>query len=426
VHGPTHPVRLVVGDDYRRSRVTVFFRLLLAIPHLIWFFLWSLLIVVAAVINWLISIFTGRPPGGIHRLMCAYVRYQAHLGAYITLVADPYPAFLGEPGSYPVDVELPEEPLAQRRWTIGIRLVLAVPALLVSAALGGVSGGNIGSSRGQSRYSTGGGALLLACAFLGWFASLARGRMPKGLRDAGAYSLGYTAQLTSYLLLVTERYPNADPTEMLLSVADRPPLHPVRVVGDPDDLRRSRLTVAFRLLLALPHLVWLVLWGILVFFAAIGQWFVTLVRGTPTRGLHRFISAYVRYRLHVLAFLLLAANPFPGFTGTPGLYPLDLEVAGPERQNRWKTGFRLVLVIPAIIVNSALGGALFTTAVLTWFYALIRGSAPWGLRNLAVYALRYDAQTNSYLLLVTDTYPHASPLEGAAAVTAEVPVPVQA
>ena len=42
-----------------------------------------------------------------------------------------------------------------------------------------------------------------------------------------------------------------------------------------------------------------------------------------------------------------------------------------------------------------------------------KGSAPWGLRNLAAYALRYDAQTAAYFLLITDAYPHASPLEGA-------------
>ena len=28
------------------------------------------------------------------------------------------------------------------------------------------------------------------------------------------------------------------------------------------------------------------------------------------------------------------------------------------------------------------------------------------------YALRYLAQTNAYLFLLTDAYPHASPLEG--------------
>src|SRR5437763_5559739 len=199
---------------------------------------------------------------------------------------------------------------------------------------------------------------------------------------------------------------------MLVDVTDRPPRHPVRVVGDPYDLRRSRLTVFFRLLLSLPHIIWLLLWSIPVFVAAIAQWFVTLFRGTPAGGLYRFLAAYVRYRLHVAAYLMLVANPFPGFTGAPGIYPLDLEVEGPKRQNRWKTGFRLLLAIPAFIVDTALGGSLLAAAVLTWFYALVKGSAPWGLRNLSAYALRYDAQTNAYLYLVTDVYSHASPLEG--------------
>jgi hypothetical protein len=43
---------------------------------------------------------------------------------------------------------------------------------------------------------------------------------------------------------------------------------------------------------------------------------------------------------------------------------------------------------------------------------MFRGSAPWGLRNLSAYALRYLAQVNAYLYLLTDVYPHASPLEG--------------
>jgi hypothetical protein len=415
MHEP-HPVGLVVDDDYLRSRLTVFFRLLLAIPHLIWFFLWTVAVLITSIVNWVISIFTGRPPRGLHRFMCSYTRYQAHLGAYLTLMANPYPGFTGEAGEYPIDIRLPEEPVRQRRWTIFVRIFLAIPALIVSAALAGSTGASFSSSaRGSGNRTSsfnGGGALILVCGFLGWFASLARGRMPKGLRDAGAYAIGYTAQSTAYLLLVTERYPNADPTELLVAVTDRPPRHPVRVVGDPYDLRRSRLTVFFRILLAVPHIIWLVLWGIVVILAAIVQWFVTLVRGTPASGLHRFISAYIRYRLHVLAFILLVANPFPGFTGAPGTYPLDLDVEGPQRQNRWKTGFRIPLAIPALLVNGALSGALVAAAVLTWFYALVKGSAPWGLRNLSAYALRYDAQTNAYGFLVTDRYPHASPLEG--------------
>jgi hypothetical protein len=64
-------------------------------------------------------------------------------------------------------------------------------------------------------------------------------------------------------------------------------------------------------------------------------------------------------------------------------------------------------------VNSALSYGLYAAAFLTWFVALARGSAPWGLRNFSAYALRYQAQFSAYLLLLTDAYPHASPLEGA-------------
>src|SRR3954452_18762431 len=179
----SHPVQLVVEDEYRRTRLNVFFRLLLGIPHLICFFLWTVWIALTSFVNCLTSIFTGRPPRWFHRLMCGYVRYQAHLGAYLSLVADPYPGFMGEAGSYPGRGQLPEEPVTQRRWTIGIRLVLFIPALLVATTLAGFTGGNLRSSRGKTRNGSGGGTLLLACAFLGWFASVARGRMPKGLRD---------------------------------------------------------------------------------------------------------------------------------------------------------------------------------------------------------------------------------------------------
>jgi hypothetical protein len=237
--------------------------------------------------------------------------------------------------------------------------------------------------------------------------------MPKGLRDAGAYSVGYSAQMLAYLLLVTDRYPSADPTAMLADV-ERPPQHPVHLVGDADDLRFSRVTVLFRLPLAIPHIVWLALWTVVAILTAIVTWFATLFTGTPPAGLHRFLSRYVRYSLHVNAFLYLAANPFPGFVGEQGRYPLDLELPGPARQNRWKTGFRFFLAIPALLVNGALGWGLIVAAVLTWFVALVTGAAPWGMRNFTAYALRYGAQLNAYGYLVTDAYPHASPLEGAA------------
>jgi hypothetical protein len=410
---PEHPVKLVVEDDLKRRRLTVFFRLLLAIPLFIWLFLWTIATVVAAVINWIATLVLGRPPDGLHRFMCSYIRYVTHTNAYIGLLANPYPGFVGEEGSYPIDVTLPG-PAAQPRWKTFFRIFLAVPALLLSTALGG--GGSLSGSYGSSRktYSGGGGgALGGVCAVLGWFVSMVRGEMPKGLRDAGAYGVGYTAQVLSYLLLVTDRYPNADPTAMLAAI-ERPSEHPVHLVGDADDLRFSRVTVFFRLPLAIPHIVWLALWGVLAFFAGIAMWFATLFTGTPPAGLHRFLSRYIRQSLHVSAFLYLAANPFPGFVGEEGRYPLDLELPGPARQNRWKTGFRIFLAIPALLVNSALGWGLIVAAVLTWFVAMATGAAPWGLRNFSAYALRYASQVNAYVFLITEAYPHASPLEGAA------------
>ncbi|MDP9262518.1 MAG: DUF4389 domain-containing protein [Actinomycetota bacterium] len=410
-----HPVQLIVEDDLRRNRLTVFLRLILAIPHLIWVLLWSIAVFFAAIANWLVTLIAGRPAGSLHRFLSAYVRYVAHLNAYLWLVANPYPGFVGEEGEYPVDVRLPP-PEAQARWKTLLRIFLALPAIVLSSALGGGGAGSFqfssGGGRNRSYGASGGGALALATSILGWFASVVRGQMPKGLRDAGAYSVGYGAQMLAYVLLVTDRYPNADPTAMLTGV-ERPPQHPVHLVGDAHDLRRSRVTVFFRLLLALPHLIWLTLWTIAAILAAILNWFVTLFTGTPAAAFHQFLSRYVRYELHVYAFLYLAANPFPGFTGEAGSYPLDLQLPERARQNRWKTGFRLILVIPALIVNGALNWLLVISAFYTWFVALIRGSAPWGLRNVSAYALRYSAQLNAYGYLLTDAYPHASPLEGA-------------
>jgi hypothetical protein len=411
-----HPVGLAVEDDLHRNRLTVFFRLLLAIPHFIWFFLWSVAAFLASIVNWFATLALGRPPMWMHRFLCAYIRYSVHLSAYLYLTANPYPGFLGEEGSYPIDVQLPSEPQVQARWKTLIRIILALPALVLAAVLGGGIGFwyTGGSRRGSARNSSfgSGGFLALVCAFLGWWASLFLGRMPRGLRDAGAYGVGYGAQVRAYTLLLTDRYPNTDPTALLRSVQP-PPLHPVRVVGDAHDLRRSRLTVFFRLPLLIPHLVWLYLWSIVAWVVLIINWFATLALGRPPRWAHRFLSRYIRYTLHLYAFGSLAANPFPGFTGAPGTYPLDLVLPEePQRQNRWTTLLRLVLVIPALFVVAALFYALYICAFFTWFVALVTGSAPWGLRNLSAYALRYGAQANAYFYLLTDQYPHASPLEG--------------
>jgi hypothetical protein len=406
------PVHLIVSDDMERSRLTVFFRLLLAIPHLIWLALWGVVASVAVTVNWFATLFSGQSPEGLHNFLAAYIRYAIHVGAYLFLAANPFPDFLGKPG-YPVDVEI-APPQRQNRWKVGFRLILAIPALLIAAALTSVSARTYGTS-----YNTG---LIGVAALLGWFAILAQTRMPRGLRDAVAYGLSYSAQLDAYLFLLTDRYPNSDPQIALADIPSRP-ADPIQLEVS-DDLARSRLTVFFRALLAIPHLIWLLLWGIVAYFAVIASWFATLFRGTSPDSLHGFLAAYIRYQTHVYAYLFLVANPFPGFTGEQGSYPVEPHIEGPREQNRWKVGFRLILAIPALLLSSAYSGLLLVAALLGWFASLANATMPLGMRNAGALALRYAAQANGYLLLLTDHYPYSGPTRTGPPVPAQTESPL--
>ena len=409
-----HPIRLVLEDDLERSRLTVFFRALLAIPHFIWIGLWSVAALLAAIANWFATLARGQSPAALHRFLSAYVKYATQFYAYLYLVADPYPSFDG-PDGYPVDLTI-APPARQSRWSVALRGVLLLPAALLFAALAGDP-----SSRSQylgGAFSIGIG-LLTVSAFVAWFAILARGRNSRGLRDAAAYALAYGAQFWAYALLLTDRYPNSDPTIALPDVPAREDPISLRIDegwggGAEDDLfagglRRSRLTVLFRLPLAVPHLVWLGLWAILALLGAVLNWLLSTIAGRSPRWLHGFLSAYVRYELHVFAYLYVIANPFPGFVGRAGSYPFEIVVAERTRQNRWKSGFRALLAIPALLLASAYGGLAFVVAVLGWCSSLVRGRMPLGLRNAGALALRYQAQTHGYLLLLTDAYPYSGP-----------------
>jgi hypothetical protein len=180
--------------------------------------------------------------------------------------------------------------------------------------------------------------------------------------------------------------------------------HPVRFRVD-DDLRRSRLTVFFRLLLAIPHLVWLTVWTYAIFLVLVFQWLATLFAGRMEEDVHGFIGRFARYNVHVYSYVFLVANPFPGFRGRAGTYPVDLELDPPQRQNRWTVLFRVVLAIPAYVFATVLGTVIYVVALLGWFAALALGRMPQGLRDLAAYCLRYQTQTYAYLMLLTQRYP---------------------
>ncbi|HEX6780511.1 MAG TPA: DUF4389 domain-containing protein [Solirubrobacterales bacterium] len=408
-------MRLLLADNLERSRGTVFFRLIFALPFLIWLSLWSIAAFFVAFVTWVATLFEGRPPAPLHNFLARFVRFATHTYAYLNLAAEPLPAFDGKPG-YAVDVAT-EPPVPQNRWTVAFRIVLALPALLVLAVLFG-SGGAIDAVLASEQ--PGFGSLIGTAALLGWFYALARARMDRGLRDLVAYVLSYGAQTWSYLLLVSDEYPDSDPLTAIGPLPTRS--DPIRMEVT-DELRRSRLTVFFRLALAFPHLVWLALWGLLALIVAIVNWFAVLFTGTAPGWAHRFLARFLRYQTHVLAFLHLVANPFPGFAGAAGSYPVELHIAEPMRQNRWTAFFRLVLALPAYLLAGVFGQVLIVVAVLGWFAGLFTGQMPLGLRNLGALALRYIAQAYGYVLLLTGAYPYSGPCHEAAPPTPVPPAP---
>jgi 2-(1,2-epoxy-1,2-dihydrophenyl)acetyl-CoA isomerase len=182
------------------------------------------------------------------------------------------------------------------------------------------------------------------------------------------------------------------------------PIHPVRLVVH-DDLRRWRLTVLLRWLLAIPHLVVAATWLLLAALVGLVNGVLVFVRGRSPASLHHWLARFLRYYTHVQAYTWLVADPFPSFRGWYGTYPIDLAVAEPERQSRWTTALRIVLVIPAYLLMYVLGVVLQVVAILGWFAALFLGRMPRGMRDLMAYCLRYQAQTYAYLLLLTGRYP---------------------
>ena len=108
------------------------------------------------------------------------------------------------------------------------------------------------------------------------------------------------------------------------------------------------------------------------------------------------------------AYLFMLADPYPPFSGAEG-YPVDLQVALPEPQSRWKTFFRIILAIPALIIAGVLRYLGLAVAVIGWFASLFLGRMPKGLRDVGTWTLRVDQQTYAYTSLLTDKYPQFGP-----------------
>ena len=133
-------------------------------------------------------------------------------------------------------------------------------------------------------------------------------------------------------------------------------------------------------------------------------WLAALFATRVPGGLHEFLARYVRYQVHVYAYLSLAADPFPKFDGAEG-YPIDVKIALPREQNRLTVFFRLLLAIPAIVISGVMNYLIEILAFFAWFVCLALGRMPEGMRNLLAFTIRYHAQTQAYTSLLTAQHP---------------------
>jgi Domain of unknown function (DUF4389) len=182
-----YPVTFKADYVEKRSRLTTFFRLLLAIPHIIVVIFYLLAAEVVVFIAWFALLFTGRYPQGMYDFVAGALRYATRVAGYVSLLTDEYPPFSGDPATpYAVDLNIGPPKPEYSRLKVLFRLILAIPVYIIAYAM------QIVAQLG---------------AVIAWFAIVVLGRQPKGLQDMIVLGLSYQQRAYSYFFLLTEDWP---------------------------------------------------------------------------------------------------------------------------------------------------------------------------------------------------------------------------
>jgi len=200
--------------------------------------------------------------------------------------------------------------------------------------------------------------------------------------------------------------------------------YPVSVSVVPPSTARHRLSVAFRAILAIPHIILVGgagatvavsqdqprsgsaeggLLGAVVFVLVVVSWFTIVFGGVHIDGLRRFTAFYLRWRARALAYMALLEDEYPPFGDGP--YPVTLDVVEPGARPRLKVAFRAILAIPLLLILIAVMIAWCVVTIVAWFSLLLTGRHPQGAYDFAVRALRWRLQVDGYMLLLVDEYP---------------------
>ena len=131
-----YPVTFKADYVEKRSRLTTFFRLLLAIPHLIAVLFYVFAAEIVTFIAWFALLFTGRYPQGMYDFVAGALRYGTRVCGYAFLLTDEYPPFSGDPATpYPVDLNIGPPKAEYSRLKVLFRIILMIPVYIIAYAM---------------------------------------------------------------------------------------------------------------------------------------------------------------------------------------------------------------------------------------------------------------------------------------------------
>ena len=201
--------------------------------------------------------------------------------------------------AYPVtfSVDYPEREL--NRLTTGFRLIVAIPILIVLAALGG-EGAHYGNQQSWAFGGGAGGLLFLAPLLMILF----RQKYPRWWFDWNLELLRLENRVCVYLALMDDRYPSTDERQSVQLELPYPDAE--------RDLNRWLPLVKW--LLAIPHFILLVFLWLAAVVAVIIAWFAILFTGRYPRGLFDFVLGVLRWGNRVVAYaFVLVTDEYPPF-----------------------------------------------------------------------------------------------------------------
>lgn len=183
--GASYAIRYSAEYKESLSRLSTIFRLILVIPQMIVIAVLGFIAEILVFIAWFAIVFTGKYPRGLFDFVLMVLRWTANVNAYYYLFRDEYPPFSGDPGRYPItlDVDYPEQGLS--RASTFFRLILAIPQIVVLYFVN----------------------LLSILVVIAWFAIAFTGKYPKGIFDLLVGLQRWQLRVSGYLLLMTDEYP---------------------------------------------------------------------------------------------------------------------------------------------------------------------------------------------------------------------------